>query len=60
MAGESLLHRLRNKLLIGIAIGGLVYLAMVVYSGWSELSGALSSFPWLLFPLLLALAFANY
>jgi len=60
LAGESLLHRLRNKLLIGIAIGGLVYLAMVVYSGWSELSGALSSFPWLLFPLLLALAFANY
>ncbi len=60
MAGESLLHRLRRKLLIGIAVGGLVYLLLVLYSGWGELSAALAKFPWLLFPLLLLLAFANY
>ncbi len=60
MAGESLLHSLRKKLIIGIAIGGLVYLLVVLYSGWSQLSTALASFPWALFPLLLALAFTNY
>ncbi len=60
MAHESLLQRLKGKLLVGIALGGLLYLLLVVYSGWSDLSDALSSFSWRLFPLLLALAFANY
>jgi len=60
VAQDSLLQRLKGKLLVGIAIGGLVYLAMVIYSGWNGLSEALSSFSWSLFPLLLALAFANY
>ena len=60
MAQNTLLARLKGKLIVGIAIGGLVYLLVVVYSGWTELSAALASFPWLLFPLLLLLAFANY
>jgi hypothetical protein len=60
MAGNSLIARLQGKLIAGIAIGGLVYVLVVVYSGWRELEEALRGFPWLLFPLLLALAFANY
>lgn len=60
MAGNSLIARLKGKLVAGIAIGGLVYVLVVVYSGWRELEEALRGFPWLLFPLLLALAFANY
>lgn len=60
VAGKSILSRLGRKLVIGVAIGGLVYVLVVVYSGWTELSQALASFRWWLFPLLLLLAFANY
>jgi uncharacterized protein (TIRG00374 family) len=55
-----LFARLKGKLIVGIAIGGLVYLALMLYSGWGELSAALAAFTWGLFPLLLALAFMNY
>lgn len=60
MAGNTLIARLKGKLIAGIAIGGLVYVLVVVYSGWRDLETALRDFPWLLFPLLLLLAFANY
>jgi len=60
MAEQSLLARLRGKLIIGIAIGGLAYLIVVLYSGWGELAEAMAAYPWLWFPVLLALAFANY
>ncbi|MDP8224090.1 MAG: lysylphosphatidylglycerol synthase transmembrane domain-containing protein [Candidatus Lernaella stagnicola] len=56
----SLLSRLKGKLAVGIAVGGLVYLVMMLYSGWGELKDALATFNWWLFPLLLVLAFANY
>lgn len=60
MSQPTLLSRLKGKLVVGIAIGGLVYLVMMLYSGWDELSEALAGFNWWLFPLLLTLAFANY
>jgi uncharacterized protein (TIRG00374 family) len=60
MAEQSLLARLKGKLIVGIAVGGLVYLLLLLYSGWRDLSVALADFNWLLFPLLLALAFGNY
>jgi glycosyltransferase 2 family protein len=57
---QTLLSRLKGKLVVGIAIGGLVYLVMVLYSDWANLKEALLSFNWWLFPVLLMLAFANY
>ena len=60
MARESLISKLKGKLIVGIVIGALVYLVLVIYSGWSDLTGALARFPWALFPVLLLLSFANY
>ena len=56
----TLFSKLRGKLIVGVCIGALVYLIMVVVSGWEQLQQSLSAFPWLWFPVLLALAFMNY
>jgi glycosyltransferase 2 family protein len=60
MAEQTLLSKLKGRLIIGVAIGALVYLILVVLSGWGELKESLAAFNWLIFPLLLVLAFANY
>lgn len=59
-AGRSLFARLRGKLIVGVCLGALVYLVMVVVSGLDEIRDSLAAFPWIWFPLLLVLAFANY
>ncbi len=56
----SVIAKLRGKLLLGIALGALVYLLILVYSGWGDVREALSRFPWAYAPALLALAFLNY
>lgn len=56
----SVISRLRGKLLAGIALGGLVYLGIVIYSGWGDVAEAMGRFPWGWAPVLLALAFTNY
>ena len=60
MSDRSVLSKLRGKLIVGVCIGALVYLVLVVLSGWDEIKTSMSAFPWIWFPVLLALAFSNY
>jgi glycosyltransferase 2 family protein len=55
-----LLAKLKKNILISIAIAGLIYLGFTLYADINELGKAFSYFNWLLFPLLLLLAYLNY
>ena len=52
--------RIKGKLLAGIVLGGLVYVALSVYTGYHELLDALRRIDWLMIPILFALSSANY
>ena len=52
--------KLKRKMLIGVAIGALVYVALSFYMGWEGIRAAAASFRWTLLPLLLALSLVNY
>ncbi|MBZ0271201.1 flippase-like domain-containing protein [bacterium] len=56
----SVAAKLRNKLLAGLAVGALVYIGVVIYSGWSDVRAALAQFPWAYLPLILGLSLLNY
>lgn len=51
---------LRNKLLFSVILGLLIYIALVLYSDWQQLTAALVGFPWRSLPLVLALTLVNY
>lgn len=59
-SAPSILSRLRNKLLMGIALGALVFVGFSVYSGYHDLAAALAEVSWLTLPVIFALAFLNY
>jgi uncharacterized protein (TIRG00374 family) len=52
--------RLRSKLVLALALGVAVYLALVVFSGFGELAAALARFDWSLLPAIVALVAASY
>lgn len=56
----SIPTNLKRKMLVGVAVGGIVYLALSIYIGWEGLRLATSSFRWSFLPLLLALSLVNY
>jgi len=60
MSQTSVLSKLKKKLIVGVCIGALVYLAIVVIFGWSEISASLAEFNWLWFPVIILLTFTNY
>ncbi|MDQ3854826.1 MAG: flippase-like domain-containing protein [Chloroflexota bacterium] len=51
---------LRNKLLLGFAVGVAVVLALILVSDVHELQRSLRAFDWALIPLILALTLLNY
>jgi uncharacterized protein (TIRG00374 family) len=55
-----LLKKLKKKVLTSIVIGGLLYLAFIIYADYQSVIDAFSKFNWLLLPLLLLLSFLNY
>jgi len=57
---KSLLSRLKNKLVIGLALGGLVFIGLSLYSDFNKLLESFRSFHWAFAPLLLVLSFSNY
>jgi uncharacterized protein (TIRG00374 family) len=52
--------RLRGKLLIGIALGAVVFVGFSAYSGKASLADALKHVRWTVVPFLFGLAFLNY
>ncbi len=60
MSHQSILSKLKGKLIAGIVIGAMVYLVLVVVSDWEKVKVSMLAFSWSWFPLILGLAFANY
>ncbi len=55
-----MLKKIRKKLLISIALAGLLYLGFTIYAEVDQLIFAFKKFNWLLIPLILLFAFFNY
>jgi uncharacterized protein (TIRG00374 family) len=51
---------LRRKIIFSLIFALLIYIALALYSDWSELTQALSEFPWLWLPVVIALTWVNY
>jgi len=54
------LKKLRRKILISLAVAGLLYLAFTIYADFDQVMDAFEEFNWLLLPLLLLLSLLNY
>ena len=57
---ERLPPGLISRIVLGVALGALVYLGYVLYAGLDDVRAALAGFPPLLVPAAMALSFANY
>ena len=55
-----LLNKIKNKILISLAIAGVVYLGFTIYANFDNVISAFSFFNWMWLPVLLLLSFANY
>ena len=55
-----MLKKLRKKILISLAVAGLLYLAFTIYADFDQVLKAFEKFNWLLLPLLLLLSLLNY
>jgi uncharacterized protein (TIRG00374 family) len=51
---------LRRKILLSLVFALLVYIALALYSDWTELSQALTDFPWTWLPAIIGLTLVNY
>ncbi|MCX6050824.1 MAG: lysylphosphatidylglycerol synthase transmembrane domain-containing protein [Chloroflexi bacterium] len=49
----------RRKIFYSLILAFLVYVGLILWNDWSQLAAALTDFPWLSLPLILALALAN-
>lgn len=56
----NLLWRIRNKLLLSLAFGAVIFIALSIYADFGQLARALREFRWLYIPFILAAAFASY
>lgn len=57
---DALPKSLISRIVLGVALGALVYLAFVLYAGIDDVRAALADFPPLLLPAAMALSFLNY
>ena len=55
-----MINKLKKKILISLAVGGLIYLLFTVYADYKDVAQAFEEFNWLLLPLLLFLSLLNY
>ena len=55
-----MLNKIKNKILISLAIAGVVYLGFTIYANFDNVISAFSFFNWMWLPVLLLLSFANY
>ena len=52
--------KFQGKFIVGLALAVIVYLALIIYSGWEEVLQAFAQFPWIYAPLILMLTLFNY
>ncbi|MFO7445677.1 MAG: lysylphosphatidylglycerol synthase transmembrane domain-containing protein [Ignavibacteriaceae bacterium] len=55
-----MLEKIKKKLLISLAVAGILYLGFTIYADFNEVALAFLHFNWLLLPLLLILSLINY
>ena len=55
-----MLNKIKNKILISLAIAGVVYLGFTIYANFDNVISAFNFFNWMWLPVLLLLSFANY
>ena len=55
-----MLKKIKKKILISLAVGGLIYLLFTIYADYKNVAQAFEEFNWLLFPFLLLLSLLNY
>ena len=55
-----MLKKLRNKILLSLAVAGILYLGFTIYADYEQVLAAFQKFNWLLLPLLLLLSLSNY
>lgn len=53
-------EKLKKKLLISIAIAGMLYLAITIFADFRQVASAFRNFNWLLLPVLLLCSMCNY
>lgn len=58
--GLNLLHQIKKKLIIGMALGAAVMIGLALYADFGRLCQELKKFRWPLLPAILFLAFGNY
>jgi uncharacterized protein (TIRG00374 family) len=56
----SLVWRIRNKILLSLVFGAVIYVGMTIYADLGQLARALAEFRWIFIPFILACAFASY
>lgn len=55
-----MIEKIRNRILISIAIAGLIYIAFTLYADYEKVFSSFKNFNWLLLPTLLLLSLGNY
>lgn len=56
----NLIWRIRNKLLISLAFGAVIFIGLSAYADFGQLTKAIKEFKWFLIPFILSLAFTSY
>jgi len=56
----DLFQKLRKKILLSVAIGGLLYLVLTIYADYNQVIKTFINFNWVLLPVLLILSLSNY
>jgi glycosyltransferase 2 family protein len=54
------LKKIKKKILISIAFGGLLYLSFTIYADFNQVAKVFEKFNWMLLPILLVLSLLNY
>jgi uncharacterized protein (TIRG00374 family) len=55
-----LFQKLRKKILLSVAFGGLLYLVLTIYADYDQVIKTFITFNWVLLPVLLILSMSNY
>lgn len=55
-----MLKKIRNRVLISVALAGIIYLVFTIYSDFDKVLKSFEHFNWMLLPLLLFLSLGNY